>query len=541
MVEALGAEDVEMGFLRPGRYIDRDAPKRISALGKFGCAAALYFSLGLAAAFQEGRAIILESEKGAKPWERHFLTAISDATSFQIAAEYYMKLDPDAKQEFFHLACGQKPEYAELPGKECVHISQTTVNTQKECAATAAFRGFNRLARGYLWISPDWLDLFTFQLVNTNGKLDCIYKDKLKPLIDSANAGHVLSIFSYSGEGACVDHVDRGLLTLVTNHDGALQVLLRGKWVDVPRTNGLVAFAGKTLELLTHGKYPAVVHRIAPGRGSGRVSLAFKLRSPPETKLVLHGEHDESAAMTTVGDFFDMHVDKPGLSINRPSPSRPRQAERIAAKNGYHAQLACHSQVRSQVIPPDLRVVPLPVLHLCDLKAFMTCRAISREWHGHCNSSELCWVRFCFQRGFPWLQKQVDWPAHFRAWQQRMQNWKSQKKIEAVALPVPFGLITNLRPLTSACQSLRFSAAVEKWSLSGLSEVCFYRPEEGKRTTELECIGIWDGVLLRRCNSRGKQDAEAEFGQHSGTRWDPFVGELNLDDHILVYVRLRGD
>ena len=47
MVEALGAEDVEMGFLRPGRYIEhRDAPKRISALGKFGCAAALYFSLG---------------------------------------------------------------------------------------------------------------------------------------------------------------------------------------------------------------------------------------------------------------------------------------------------------------------------------------------------------------------------------------------------------------------------------------------------------------------------------------------------------------
>ena len=295
-----------------------------------------------------------------------------------------------------------------------------------------------------------------------------------------------------------MDHVDRGLLTLVTNHDGALQVLLQGKWIDVPRTNGLVVFAGKTLELLTHGKYPAVVHRIAPGRGSGRVSLAFKLRAPPETKLVLHGEHDESAAMTTVGDFFDMHVDKPGLSINRPSPSRPRQAERMAANNGYadtntpelvcaqHAQLACHSQVRSQVIPPDLRVVPLPVLHLCDLKAFTTCRAISREWHGHCNSSELCWVRFCFQRGFPWLQKQVDWPAHFRAWQQRMQNWKSQKKIEAVALPVPFGLFTNLRPHTSACQSLRFSAAVEKWGLSGLSEVCFYRPEEGKRTTELE-------------------------------------------------------
>lgn len=43
------------------------------------------------------------------------------------------------------------------------------------------------------------------------------YRDRLKPLIDASDQ-HVLSIFSYSGD-ACGDHVDRGLLTLVTNQD----------------------------------------------------------------------------------------------------------------------------------------------------------------------------------------------------------------------------------------------------------------------------------------------------------------------------------
>lgn len=43
-----------------------------------------------------------------------------------------------------------------------------------------------------------------------------VYRDKLKPLLDSTDAGHLLSIFSYTGEGACIEHVDRGFITLVT-------------------------------------------------------------------------------------------------------------------------------------------------------------------------------------------------------------------------------------------------------------------------------------------------------------------------------------
>ena len=43
-----------------------------------------------------------------------------------------------------------------------------------------------------------------------------VYRDKLKPLLDSSDAGHLLSIFSYTGEGACIEHVDRGFITLAT-------------------------------------------------------------------------------------------------------------------------------------------------------------------------------------------------------------------------------------------------------------------------------------------------------------------------------------
>ena len=49
-----------------------------------------------------------------------------------------------------------------------------------------------------------------------DGSSSGVYRDKLKPLLDSTDAGHLLSIFSYTGEGACVEHVDRGFITLVT-------------------------------------------------------------------------------------------------------------------------------------------------------------------------------------------------------------------------------------------------------------------------------------------------------------------------------------
>jgi hypothetical protein len=38
---------------------------------------------------------------------------------------------------------------------------------------------------------------------------------------------------------------------------------------------------------LPEGKYRAVPHRIAPGKATGRVSLAFKLRAPLAAELVL--------------------------------------------------------------------------------------------------------------------------------------------------------------------------------------------------------------------------------------------------------------
>ena len=69
----------------------------------------------------------------------------------------------------------------------------------------------------------------------------------------------------------------------------------------MPPTDGLVVFAGKTLELLSNGLYPAVLHRVQPGRcgtrAGGRLSLAFKLRAPADAEVKLGGE------VTTVGEL----------------------------------------------------------------------------------------------------------------------------------------------------------------------------------------------------------------------------------------------
>ena len=45
------------------------------------------------------------------------------------------------------------------------------------------------------------------------------------------------------------------------------------------------------------GKYRAVPHRIAPGKASGRVSLAFKLRAPLAAELVL--QNGDGTTVTT--------------------------------------------------------------------------------------------------------------------------------------------------------------------------------------------------------------------------------------------------
>jgi len=276
----VSAPEVEHGLFRPLRYVEnRDSAQRV------------------AGAFREGRVVLLEHELESKPWRMQMFSAMTDATSFLVAARYYMKLDPQTKKEFFRPnACGLEPEKMELPGKECVHLSKAMVETQDECAAKAAFRGFDRLARGILLAlqaaDPAFQpDVYGDEFGNFTAGAG-VYRDKLKPLLDSKDAGHLLSIFSYSGEGACIEHVDRGFITLVTNTDGALQVQdSQGKWLDVPPTNGLVAFAGKTLEFLTQGKFPAVPHRLASGRATGRVSLAFKLRAPLAAELVLqHGD-----------------------------------------------------------------------------------------------------------------------------------------------------------------------------------------------------------------------------------------------------------
>ena len=54
---------------------------------------------GVADAFRDGRAVILEQDFDPKPWKSQMFSAMTDATSFLVAARYYMKLDPQTKKD----------------------------------------------------------------------------------------------------------------------------------------------------------------------------------------------------------------------------------------------------------------------------------------------------------------------------------------------------------------------------------------------------------------------------------------------------------
>ncbi|CAK8993020.1 1-aminocyclopropane-1-carboxylate oxidase 1 (ACC oxidase 1) (Ethylene-forming enzyme) (EFE) [Durusdinium trenchii] len=546
-VEMLRAEELEMNLSRPLRYVeDRCLADRV----------------GLA--FREGRPLILQSE--AKPWKMNLFSALTDATSFLVAARYYMKLDAETKREFFRPVSAQlssasgsvlEPEVVELPGKECVHISKAMVDAPSarpgaDCAARAAFRGFERLARAVLMAlqasEPGFQPLPQAQRLGY--AIDMFsggagtYRDRLKPLIDASDQ-HVLSIFSYSGD-ACGDHVDRGLLTLVTNQDGALQIFQHGAWVQVPATEGLVVFAGKTLELLTRGAYRAVVHRLAPGRAAGRTSLAFKLRAPTGAVVELDGER------STLGELFEKHLDRPGLSINQPNhraalqrplrmPAADPGASRAAPDTADAAASACTGDAKATQLGLGVctklayhsQVITVPIFHSLELQSFLRSRATCRDWHRDSTSCECCWVRFCLTLGIPWLQRQLDWPLYLSDWQKKFYIWRHQKPIRAVPLRTPFTM--SVGPSPAVCRTMRLSAAIEKWGLTGFSEIKFYRPEEGRSPVNLECLGIWDGALLRQRYQEDDLD-RVDFERHGGTAWDPFLGEFQLTDHINFHI-----
>lgn len=55
-----------------------------------------------------------------------------------------------------------------------------------------------------------------------------------------------------------------------------------------------------------------------------------------------------------------------------------------------------------------------------------------------------------------------------------------------------------------------------------------------------ECLGIWDGALLRQRYQEDDLD-RVDFERHGGTAWDPFLGEFQLTDHINFHIVMRGD
>ena len=67
--------------------------------------------------------------------------------------------------------------------------------------------------------------------------------------------------------------------------------------------------------------------------------------------------------------------------------------------------------------------------------------------------------------------------------------WRHQTKIRAAPVHHPFAMFSHgQRPRPAVCRSCRFSSAIRQWGLSGHCEIKFYRPDEGRKVTELETL-----------------------------------------------------
>ncbi|XP_058760738.1 2-oxoglutarate-dependent dioxygenase 19-like [Vicia villosa] len=80
-------------------------------------------------------------------------------------------------------------------------------------------------------------------------------------------------------------HSDHGLLNLlIQNGVSGLQVLHKGKWINVSSTsNCFLVLVSDHLEIMSNGKYKSVVHRAAVSKGATRMSLATVIAPSLET------------------------------------------------------------------------------------------------------------------------------------------------------------------------------------------------------------------------------------------------------------------
>ena len=120
-----------------------------------------------------------------------------------------------------------------------------------------------------------------------------------RPLPSGERSSSLLKVLNYgggNGGGASLleEHVDRGLLTMVVQQRGGLEVFDQRDedWKEMP-ADACVLLVGYTLEAASGGAFKAVKHRVrtssSPSSSENRLSLAFQIRARRDASVSISG------------------------------------------------------------------------------------------------------------------------------------------------------------------------------------------------------------------------------------------------------------
>lgn len=140
------------------------------------------------------------------------------------------------------------------------------------------------------------------------------------PFPPTENSSSLLRLFAYdpsSEEGAAAAaHKDLGLLTIIPcSQVPALEVIddqKEGQWINVEKIadkTDVIVLAGRTLELMTKGKYQAASHQVK-NSPKKRFSIVYQLRAEPNAQI------STPSGVISVGEWLDQ-LKKNLTSINK--------------------------------------------------------------------------------------------------------------------------------------------------------------------------------------------------------------------------------
>ncbi|GMH00272.1 hypothetical protein Nepgr_002111 [Nepenthes gracilis] len=283
------------------------------------------------------------------PDEEKLVALIARASSewglFQIANhgipnEVIKKLQ-EAGKEFFELPQEEKEVYARPPGSERMdgygtqlqkeiegkkgwvdHLFHTiwppaAINYQFWPKNPPSYREANEEYTDYLKKVSDKL----FKCLSLGLGLE---GHELKAAVGGDNLVYLLKINYYPPcprpdlALGVVAHTDMSALTiLVPNDVPGLQVFRDGQWYNVDYIfNNLIIHIGDQIEIVSNGKYKAVLHRTTVNKEKTRMSWPVFLEPPsdmvigPHQKLVVDGESPAKYKIKMFGDYRHCKLNK---------------------------------------------------------------------------------------------------------------------------------------------------------------------------------------------------------------------------------------